>query len=143
MVDAARMLNLEQSALPIRTDHVSSQRNQQVEDLHFRVLKLLQENPDVSQRELAAKLGVSNGKLHYCLKALIDKGLIKLSNFAGSKHRLRYAYLLTPAGVAQKAGMTRRFLKRKIAEYEALRSEIAALQAELGPSGASVFSETR
>jgi EPS-associated MarR family transcriptional regulator len=102
-----------------------------VEDLHFRVLKLLQDQPDLSQRELAHKLGVSNGKLHYCLRALIDKGLIKLGNFAGSKHRLRYAYLLTPAGIAQKAGMTGLFLKRKMAEYEALHAEIASLQADL------------
>ncbi len=101
-----------------------------VEDLHFRVLKLLQDQPDLSQRELADQLGVSNGKLHYCLRALIDKGLIKLGNFAESKHRLRYAYLLTPAGMAEKAGMTNRFLKRKLAEYEALKAEIAALQQE-------------
>ncbi|QJW85781.1 MarR family EPS-associated transcriptional regulator [Ramlibacter terrae] len=102
-----------------------------MEDLHFRVLKLLQDHPDLSQRELADKVGVSNGKLHYCLKALIEKGLIKLGNFAESKHRLRYAYLLTPAGVSQKAGMTSRFLTRKMAEYEALRAEIAALEAEV------------
>ncbi|RYH19871.1 MAG: MarR family EPS-associated transcriptional regulator, partial [Alcaligenaceae bacterium] len=84
-----------------------------------------------SQRELADKLGVSNGKLHYCLRALIDKGLIKLGNFAESKHRLRYAYLLTPAGMSQKASMATTFLKRKMAEYEALQAEIAALQAEI------------
>lgn len=115
---------------------MASKHPQDVEDLHFRVLKLLEDHPDLSQRELADKLGVSNGKLHYCMRALIDKGLIKLGNFAESKHRLRYAYLLTPAGVAQKTGMARRFLKRKMAEYEALQAEIAALRAELaeGPS---------
>lgn len=110
---------------------MASKHPQDVEDLHFRVLKLLQDQPDLSQRELADQLGVSNGKLHYCLKALIDKGLIKLGNFAESKHRLRYAYLLTPAGVSQKAGMARRFLQRKMAEYEALRQEIESLQADL------------
>lgn len=109
---------------------MASKHPDTVEDLHFRVLKLLQDQPDLSQRELADKLGVSNGKLHYCLKALIDKGLIKLGNFAESKHRLRYAYLLTPAGAAQKAGMAARFLKRKLDEYEALRQEIASLQQE-------------
>src|SRR3954469_12469256 len=103
----------------------------QVEDLHFRVLKLLQDYPDLSKRELAKHLGVSNGKLHYCMKALIDKGLVKLGNFASSKHHLGYAYLLTPAGISQKASMTSNFLKRKMAEYEALQAEIAALQAEL------------
>lgn len=112
--------------MPITTKH-----SQELEDLYFRVLNLLYREPDLSQRELANQLGVSNGKLHYCLRALIDKGLIKLGNFAESKHRLRYAYLLTPAGIAQKAGMTGRFLKRKMAEYEALRAEIAALQTDV------------
>lgn len=111
---------------------MASKHPEQVEDLHFRVLRLLQDNPDLSQRELAERLGVSNGKLHYCMKALIDKGLVKLGNFAQSKHHLGYAYLLTPKGIAQKASMTSDFLKRKMAEYEALRREIAALQAEMG-----------
>ena len=113
---------------------MASTQPQATEDLHFRVLKLLQDQPDLSQRELADKLGVSNGKLHYCLKALIDKGLIKFGNFANSKHRLGYAYLLTPAGISEKAGMTSRFLKRKMAEYEALQEEIASLQAEMKKS---------
>jgi EPS-associated MarR family transcriptional regulator len=110
---------------------MSSNHSERDEDLHFRVLKLLQEHPDYSQRELASRLGVSNGKLHYCMKALIEKGLVKLGNFAHSKHHLGYAYLLTPAGIKQKAEMTSNFLKRKMAEYETLRSEIAALQAEM------------
>lgn len=122
---------------------MASRHPQDIEDLHFRVLKLLQEQPDLSQRELADAVGVSNGKLHYCLKALIDKGLIKLGNFAGSRHRLRYAYLLTPAGVAQKAGMTSRFLKRKMDEYEALKAEIAALQADLSRNTAQPHHEGR
>jgi EPS-associated MarR family transcriptional regulator len=110
---------------------MASTHPEQVEDLHFRVLKLLQDHPDLSQRDLAQRLGVSNGKLHYCMKALMDKGLVKLGNFASSKHHLGYAYLLTPAGLAQKASMTGRFLKRKMAEYEALHAEIAALQDEV------------
>lgn len=110
---------------------MASTYSQDVKDLHFRVLKLLEDQPDLSQRELAHKLGVSNGKLHYCLKALIERGLVKLGNFAESKHRLRYAYLLTPAGMSEKAGMTGLFLKRKMAEYEALKAEIAALEADL------------
>jgi len=110
---------------------MASKHPEEVEDLHFRVLKLLQDNPDLSQREIARLLGVSNGKLHYCMKALIDKGLVKLGNFANSKHHLGYAYLLTSAGMAQKASMTSRFLKRKMSEYEALHAEIAALQAEV------------
>ena len=111
---------------------MASKHPEQVEDLHFRVLKLLQDDPDLSQRELAERLGVSNGKLHYCMRALIGKGLVKLGNFANSKHHLGYAYLLTPKGIAQKASMTSDFLKRKMAEYEALRAEIKALQAEMG-----------
>jgi EPS-associated MarR family transcriptional regulator len=110
---------------------MASKHSEQVEDLHFRVLKMLQQQPDLSQRELAAQLGVSNGKLHYCMKALIEKGLVKLGNFAQSKHHLGYAYLLTPAGIKQKAGMASAFLKRKMSEYEALHAEIAALQAEM------------
>lgn len=110
---------------------MASKHPEAVEDLHFRVLKHLQDNPDLSQRELARRLGVSNGKLNYCMKALIEKGLVKLGNFANSKHHLKYAYLLTPAGIAQKANMTSRFLKRKMAEYEALQAEIATLQAEV------------
>jgi len=114
---------------------MASRQLDQSEDLHFRVLKLLQDHPDMSQRELAQQLGVSNGKLHYCMRALIDKGLVKLGNFANSKHHLGYAYLLTPAGLAQKASMTSAFLKRKMAEYEALKAEISSLQAELGAKG--------
>lgn len=110
---------------------MASKYPEHVEDLHFRVLKLLQEQPDLSQLELARQLGVSNGKLHYCMKALIEKGLVKLGNFANSKHHLGYAYLLTPTGIRQKASMTSDFLKRKMAEYEALHAEIAMLQAEM------------
>lgn len=110
---------------------MTSKQLEQAEDLHFRVLRLLQEQPDLSQRELATRLGVSNGKLHYCMKALIEKGLVKLSNFANSKHHLGYAYLLTPAGIQRKARLTGAFLARKMGEYEALQAEIAALQAEL------------
>lgn len=110
---------------------MASRHPEEVEDLHFRVLKLLQDKPDLSQRELARLLGVSNGKLHYCMRALIDKGLVKLGNFANSTHHLGYVYLLTPAGLARKANMTNRFLKRKMEEYEVLHAEIAALRAEI------------
>jgi len=120
---------------------MASKRPEHVEDLHFRVLKLLQDQPDLSQRELAVRLGVSNGKLHYCMKALIDKGLVKLGNFASSKHHLGYAYLLTPQGISQKAALTSSFLRRKIAEYEALRAEIEALQLEARSQTANEESE--
>jgi EPS-associated MarR family transcriptional regulator len=120
---------------------MTSKRLEHLEDLHFRVLKQLQDQPDMSQRELAERLGVSNGKLHYCMRALIEKGLVKLGEFANSRHHLGYAYLLTPKGIAQKASMTKRFLKRKMAEYEALQAEIALLQAEAHRSGAKVGQE--
>jgi EPS-associated MarR family transcriptional regulator len=113
---------------------MTSKRPEDLEDLHFRVLRLLEEKPDISQRELAERLGVSNGKLHYCLKALIEKGLVKLGNFANSTHHLGYAYLLTPKGIAQKTSMTAKFLRRKVAEYEALHAEIALLKGELRSS---------
>jgi len=110
---------------------MASERSEDKDYVHFRVLKLLQEHPDMSQREMARRLGISNGGMHYCLNALIDKGLIKIGNFASSKHKFGYFYLLTPQGIAQKTAMTSRFLKRKLEEYEALRSEIEALQKEV------------
>lgn len=109
---------------------LASTHTQQLEDLRFRVLQQLQEHPDVSQRELADRLGISNGKIHYCLNSLIDKGLVKLGNFQHSQHKFKYAYLLTPAGLAEKAALTGQFLQRKLAEYEALKAEIEALTAE-------------
>lgn len=86
----------------------------------------------MSQRDLAEAAGVSVGGMHYVLNALIDKGFVKLGNFTASEDKRRYAYILTPKGIAQKAALTHRFLKRKRAEYEALRAEIEALQAEIG-----------
>ena len=101
------------------------------EDTYYRVMRLLEENPDLTQRELAEKLGVSVGGLNYCLNALMDKGLVKLENFQNSQHKFKYVYVLTPAGIAQKMAMTGRFLKRKMEEYEALRAEIETLSREV------------
>jgi len=120
---------------PPNAAQMASKHTHATEDLRFRVLRLLQDNPDLSQRDLAARLGVSNGKLNYCLRALIDKGLVKLGNFAQSTHHLGYAYLLTPAGIAEKAAPTHNFLKRKLAEYEALKAEIESLTAPIAPTG--------
>jgi EPS-associated MarR family transcriptional regulator len=100
------------------------------EDTHFRIMRLLQEDPDLTQRELADKLGMSVGGLNYCLKALIDKGFVKVQNFQNSKNKFKYVYLLTPQGIAEKVALTSRFLKRKMEEYEALKGEIEALRAE-------------
>ena len=109
-------------------------RNQRQEDTNFWILKHLQENPQLSQRELSKKLGISLGGINYCLKALMDKGWIKLHNFGANANKLQYAYLLTPHGVAEKSALTARFLKRKMAEYEALKAEIEALSDELPES---------
>ncbi len=87
----------------------------------------------MSQRELAISVGMSVGGLHYVLNALMDKGWVKLGNFTASSDKRRYAYVLTPKGLVAKAQLTKRFLQRKIAEYEALKSEIAALQDEMAP----------
>ena len=100
------------------------------EDTHFRVLRLLQENPDLTQRELAERLDISVGGLNYCLKAMMDKGLVKMKNFAQSKNKFGYIYILTPTGIAEKAAITHRFLQRKIEEYEALKTEIQLLKEE-------------
>ena len=94
-------------------------------------MRILQEKPDLTQRELAEKLGMSVGGLNYCLNALIDKGYVKMGNFQNSKNKFKYVYLLTPQGIAEKVAVTGRFLKRKMEEYEALRVEIAALKSEI------------
>lgn len=101
------------------------------EAAHYRVLRLIEEQPEVSQRELARALGVSLGKTHYLLKALLDKGLVKADNFRRSDNKLAYAYLLTPSGIAAKLELTRAFLRLKEDEYQAAREEIARLRQEL------------
>lgn len=98
------------------------------EDTNFRVMRLLEANPDITQRELAKKLGISVSGLNYCLKALMEKGLVKMKNFAHSKNKFGYIYMLTPSGMSEKAAITHRFLQRKIEEYELLRVEIDALK---------------
>ncbi len=101
------------------------------DEVHYRLLKILAEHPDVTQRELADALGVSLGKINYCVKALFEKGWVKAKNFKNSKHKLAYRYLLTPSGIDAKARLTARFLKHKLAEYEALKTEIEQLRAEV------------
>lgn len=94
-------------------------------------MRILQENPDLTQRELAEKLGISVGGLNYCLKALIEKGMVKMKNFASSKNKFGYVYVLTPTGMTEKAALTHRFLQRKMSEYETLKVEIEALRSEV------------
>lgn len=102
------------------------------DEARYQILKKLESNPDINQRQLAEELGISLGKVNYCLQALIHKGLIKAKNFSKSQKKVRYLYILTPEGIENKAALTRRFLQRKIAEYEALRAEIEEIRKELG-----------
>ena len=105
------------------------------EEVRYRLLQRLARDPAVSQRELAVELGVSVGKINYCLQALIEKGHVKFDNFRCNPDKRHYAYLLTPTGVEAKAWTTVQFLRRKRAEYEAIRAEIEALQSELVQQG--------
>jgi EPS-associated MarR family transcriptional regulator len=108
----------------------SRQANHQ-EDNYFRIMRILENSPNITQRELAEKLGLSVGGLNYCLKALINKGWIKIQNFSKNKNKLGYAYLLTPAGIVHKALLTSSFLQRKMQEYEALKQEIKQVKQEV------------
>ncbi len=101
-------------------------------DLHFKLLKIIEGKPSISQRELAKELGVSLGSINYCLKALIDVGHIKLENFNANPNKLGYLYILTKKGLMEKAGLTVGFLNRKKLEYEALKKEIDSVQRSLG-----------
>ena len=100
-------------------------------EAHYRVLKALEANPELSQRQLASELGISVGKANYCIRALIDKGWVKARNFRNSHNKLAYAYVLTPRGIRRKSQLTMRFLEAKRREFEALKREISALSAEI------------
>ena len=101
------------------------------QELEYRALKILEQHPDLTQRQLAEELGISLGKTHYLIKSLIDVGWVKLDNFQKSNNKWGYAYLLTPMGIAEKTAITARFLIKKQREYNALKEEIAQLQAEV------------
>ncbi|AJE48779.1 MarR family EPS-associated transcriptional regulator [Celeribacter indicus] len=111
-----------------------SRRKTIQEDIRFRILREIEQNPEISQRELSRALGTSLGRIHYLLHALIEKGLIKAGNFSAAENKASYRYLLTARGVTEKARLTRRFLARKMEEYEALTAEIARVQRELDGS---------
>jgi len=100
-------------------------------ELQFRVLRLLESNPHLTQRELSKSLGVSLGGVNYCLNALIATGLVKIENFRNNKNKWVYAYLLTPKGVAEKTALTGAFLKRKMQEFKRLQEEIEALSLDV------------
>ena len=106
------------------------------DEYRYKILKLLEDDPSLSQRDLAKKLGISLGKVNFCLKALVDVGILKIGNFQSSRNKLAYMYLLTPKGIEEKANITLRFLKYKLQEYEALQKEIEVLKGDLFASQA-------
>lgn len=101
------------------------------EDVRVRLLRLIDDNPSISQRALAEELGLSVGKVNYLIRALVEVGVVKARNFTKSGNKVGYTYFLTPAGFLEKARLTQRFLARKIVEYDSLRTEIETLQKEL------------
>jgi EPS-associated MarR family transcriptional regulator len=114
---------------------MNDQSNPPPEAWRLQMLKLLQANPGLSQRQLAAQMGVSLGKANYCLRALVEKGLVKLGNFGKNPNKRQYAYILTPAGLEEKTRIALSFLKRKENEFEAIRREIETLKSDLEPGG--------
>jgi EPS-associated MarR family transcriptional regulator len=100
------------------------------DEARYHLLRKLETNPELSQRQLACELGISLGKVNYCLKALAEKGMVKVRNFTNSQNKKRYLYVLTPKGIENKTSITKRFLKRKVDEYEALKLEIEQLRQE-------------
>jgi EPS-associated MarR family transcriptional regulator len=100
------------------------------DEYRYKILKILEANPEISQRDLARELGISLGRVNFCLKALIEKGLLKATNFKNSHNKLAYMYLLTPSGIEEKSTMTAQFLKLKMQEYANLETEIEQLRRE-------------
>lgn len=113
---------------------MTSRADQLREDARLRALRLINTNPKITQREMAAELGISLGATHYMLRALAERGLVKVARFSASNTKQAYIYVITPRGIAEKSAIAARFLVRKRAEYEALRKEIEELGAEIGGS---------
>ena len=111
---------------------MASRRKEHQEDAKFRVFQIINENPQMTTREIAQKVGISNGSTYYLLTSLIDMGFIKLSNFKDSSQKINYSYLLTPEGIREKSLITSKFLVRKKLEFEALREEIKSLEKSIG-----------
>ncbi len=110
---------------------MASRRKEHQEDAKFRVFQIINENPQMTTREIAKKVGISNGSAYYLLTSLIDMGFIKLSNFKDSSQKIKYSYLLTPKGIREKSLVTSKFLVRKKQEYELLKIEISDLERDL------------
>lgn len=110
---------------------MTSRQSKLQEDTNYRVMRILEGCPEITQRELATKLGLSLGGVNYCLTALVDKGFVKARNFSENNSKLKYAYLLTPSGIKEKTTLTYRFLQRKMQEYQEMKDEIERLQIEV------------
>ncbi len=128
-------------AVAVDCAELAGSRDKLQDDVRFRILRLLEQNPEMSQRDLAKVVGISTGNVHYILKALVDKGLVKFSNFTASEDRRRYAYVLTPEGVSERATLTQRFLVRKLAEYRMLRAEIEDVRGDLSQTELAELAE--
>ena len=117
---------------------MASRRKENQEDVRFRVIRLINENPEISTRQIAKKVGISNGAAFYIINALIDKGFVKLENFLSNPRKGQYAYLLTPKGIREKSLLTYYFLERKRQEFEELGTEIKTLEEEVGLNNDSI-----
>ncbi len=111
---------------------MASKREERKQEVHLRVMRLIQKEPSITTREIAQRVGISNGSAYYCVTALVDKGFIKLKNFTQSHTKSNYLYELTPRGIRVKAALTLQFLQRKRDEYSDLKKEILLLENELG-----------
>ena len=111
---------------------MASRRKEHQEDAKLRVFQIINENPQMTTRQIAEKVGISNGSAYYLLTSLIDMGFVKLSNFKDNSQKVKYYYLLTPKGVREKSLVTTRFLARKKQEFEALKEEINLLEKAFG-----------
>jgi len=110
---------------------MASRRKEHQEDAKMRMLQIISNNPQMTSREIAQKIGISNGSAYYLLTSLIDKGLIKLENFKKNEQKTQYSYLLTPKGIREKSFIISKFLVRKKQEYELLKKEIAELECDI------------
>ena len=122
---------------------MASRRNQRQQETHFKVIRLLDEDPSISTREIALRVGISNGAAYYCVTALVEKGFVKLKNFTKSKTKTNYIYELTPRGIREKAALTVQFLERKRDEYNELKLEIARLENELSEQRLKISTATK
>ena len=122
---------------------MASKREERQQETHFKVMRLLQDDPSISTREIARQIGISNGAAYYCVTALIEKGFVKLKNFTQSKAKANYLYELTPRGIREKTVLTVQFLERKRHEYNDLRDEIERLENEIAIEGKNLSKDNR